>query len=294
MPELPEVETTVRGINATSLGKKITSFWCDAPSLLKGITPQNLEKALKNKSFSHVSRRGKYIIFALSDGNELLAHMKMTGHFLFGKYIKKEGKLLPEEVGTPLSDPYNRFVHYAFLFETGESLVFCDARKFGSLTLLEKGKSLESLKHLGGEPLSEDFDYDDFVEKLQKRKNLAIKKALLAQEIISGVGNIYADESLFLAKIHPETPLFQTEEKQIKKLFSCVVEVLESGIVYGGDSTSDYRNIYGEKGKHHGFHKVYQKTGQKCSRKLCKGMIQRIVVGGRGTHFCPHCQQKKN
>ncbi len=294
MPELPEVETTVRGMNETVKGLTITGFWCDWEKLIHDISPDKLKKNILGADFTTIERRGKNIFAHLSNGYTLIMHMKMTGHFMYGKYsyIKKENKWIPDDPLSPLADPYNRFVHVVFSLSNGYRLVFCDARKFGSIELVhtEKVQDHKRISTLGPEPLDKEFTYDAFLERLSKKRNSKIKQVLLDQSIVAGIGNIYADESLHKAGIRPERPISSLTNQDLKKLHSGIIASLRSGLYLGGDSTSDYRNIRGERGTSQHTHAVYRQTGESCRKKGCAGIIQRIVVAGRGTHFCPKCQ----
>ncbi len=294
MPELPEVETTTRGMRLTVLGTSITDFWCDWDNILRGITPAGLKKNIVGSSFVSVKRRGKNILAELSNGYTLVMHMKMTGHFMYGQYIyhKKTNTWSPKDMSLPLADPYNRFIHAVFTLSDDYHLVFCDARKFGKIELVETTRAREHarLSLLGPEPLEADFDLAMFVSRLARKERSTIKQTLLDQSVLAGVGNIYTDESLHRAGILPTTRVSDLTHIKLKKLHQSLKEVLAHGIEFGGDSTSDYRNIYGEAGGFHGTHKVYRRAGQACTKRSCKGIIQRSVVAARGTYHCPNCQ----
>jgi len=287
MPELPEVQTTVTGLNMTIVGLQISDVWSDYDSpYYKG------KETIKNKEYFKkfkdsivgstiisVSRRAKNVLINLDNGETILAHMKMTGHFLFDNYNKQ--------------DSFNRHIRFTITFTNGKKLYFSDMRKFAKIAFIKTDllESSEHLKHLGSEPLDRDFSFDRFIERMGMRPGAKIKIALLDQKIVAGIGNIYADESLWLAGIHPETRvsrLLKSDncDNSSRALYAAIRKLLKKGIKFGGDSMSDYRNVYGEKGKFQAKHNAYQKTGEKCSRKGCAGKIIRIVVGGRGTHIC--------
>jgi formamidopyrimidine-DNA glycosylase len=294
MPELPEVETTTRGMQEHLLGLTITGFWCGWDNMLRGANTKEFTKRLLGATFVGIERRGKNILAKLSTGDTLLMHMKMTGHFMYGDYLysKKTNSWSPAAPGTALSDPYNRFIHVVFSLSSGKQLVFCDARKFGSIELLSPG-GLEHhtrISSLGPEPLSTTFTKQVFRTRLLLKPNWTIKKALLDQTVLAGVGNIYADESLHRAGIHPETQVANISLTKQNALHAAIIVSLRSGLELGGDSTSDYRNIYGERGASQNTHHVYRMTGTNCTKRNCPGIITRIVVAGRGTHFCPLCQ----
>jgi formamidopyrimidine-DNA glycosylase len=296
MPELPEVETTTRGLRETVQNKTITSIWCGWEKMFRGYSSKEVTKSAVGAKFVSFERRGKNILAHLSNNHTLIMHMKMTGHFMYGEYVynKREDTWKPKDQTSPLADPFNRFVHVVFTLSDGKHLVFCDARKFGKIELV---KTTQISNHsrvgvLGPEPLEKDFTYDIFMERLSKKKRSKIKPTLLDQTIIAGIGNIYSDESLFRSGIHPETIVENISKPKLKKLHTSIREVLEYGINFGGDSTSDYRNIYGEHGGFHETHKVYRRAGKACTRRSCKGIIERIVVATRGTYICPQCQEK--
>lgn len=290
MPELPEVETTRKGLEQTVIGLRINGFWSDTKNMCvpsieavrRGVVGSQIQKA---------ERQGKNLLIHLSNQQTLLIHLKMTGHLMYGTYVQNASGWTPNDANKALYDPYNRFIHAVFSLQNGKALVFCDARKFGKIEILDTAKvNLHArLSALGPEPIAHDFTLQEFDAKLSKTKR-TIKQTLLDQTVFAGVGNIYADESLFRASIHPlrNTSSLTLLEKRL--LYKAIREVLQSGVDFGGDSTSDYRNIFGERGAFHGKHKVYRRTGLPCTKQGCTGTIERIVVGGRGTHFCPICQ----
>jgi formamidopyrimidine-DNA glycosylase len=211
----------------------------------------------------------------------------MTGHIIYGKYdyIKKENKWVPNsQEKEPLHDPYNRFIHAVFSLSNGKSFVLCDSRKFGKITLIDD--IAKHFENIGPEPLSDNFSFEDFSNRLNLKKNRSIKTVLMDQSIIAGIGNIYSDEMLWLSAIHPESKSNNIPKSLLKNLFVNMKKVLKSGIDFGGDSMSDYRNVYGEKGKFQNKHSVYQKHKEKCVKKNCSGVIMKKVINGRSGHFC--------
>jgi len=220
---------------------------------------------------------------------------------LFGEYVKKvvssKKKVVrkeywePKTKTGPLNDPYNRFVHFVLSLENPKNkkishLAFCDSRKFGKVTIFHKDKKKEYFKNIGPEPLEESFAFIEFKKVLFKKPNGKIKEVLLNQEIIAGIGNIYSDEMLWLANISPKSILGNIPDKELKSLFQAMKKVLEKGISFGGDSMSDYRNIYGQRGDFQNHHNVYRKTKEKCGLKNCKGVIIKSIIGGRSSHYC--------
>jgi len=301
MPELPEVQTTASILNREIKGLKILDVWTDYDSPFnKG--KNNIKdkkyfslfkKAVLNKKILGVERRAKNVLINVSGNKTILVHMKMTGHLLYGKYKFQNKKWFPVDDG-PLADPFNRFIHLAFSLSDKNTLVLSDTRKFAKVFVFDTDKAKETadLKKLGPEPLDSGFTYKIFKERISKKPNGKIKTVLMDQEIIAGIGNIYSDEVLYLAGIHPVTRVKDISEAKLKVLYTNIIRVLKQSIKIGGDSMSDYRNPLGEKGGYQKIHKVYRKTGKKCVMKGCKGIIRRMKVGGRSAHFCD-CHQTK-
>lgn len=304
MPELPEVETTVRGLRKNVIGLKIKNVWTDLSTKDKR-QRENVANPLYFKFFKKevtgqkiisTERRAKNILINLNNGKTILIHMKMTGHLLYGKYINpslSKGRVgvrwIPQDTEGPLGDPFNRFVHVIFNFTNGKSLAFSDARKFGKITLVDTNKIHESkhLNNIGPEPLDPKFTITNFKLRINKKINGKIKTVLMDQSILAGIGNIYSDEILWKAGVHPEKMARKTKEKELEKIFKAMKEILKKGIYFGGDSMSDYRNIDGLPGKFQLKHKVYKKAGKRCEKKGCLGIILRKKINGRSAHFCP-------
>lgn len=307
MPELPEVTTTVRGLQKVLPGLVFVDVWTDLSK--KKQTVKQFKDTIKNDTFFKkfkrkiigekvikVERRAKNILIHISGGNTILIHLKMTGHLLFGEYRKvasskkKVGRKIqwvPKDTG-PLNDPYNRFIHVVFTFSDGKHLTFCDSRKFGKVTIiptLDLQKTLH-LKNIGPEPLEKVFTFARFKERLFLKPNGKVKTILMDQSIIAGIGNIYSDEMLWSAGIQPESNPTKIPQKKLLGLYKEMKKVLEKGIDFGGDSMSDYRNIHGEKGNFQNKHNVYQKKNTKCVKKSCGGVIIKKVINGRSAHFC--------
>lgn len=300
MPELPEVHTTVAGINLVAKGKKITEVWSayNSPfhagkNNIKNVHYfKNFRKAIVGAKILKAERRGKNILIDLSNDHTVLIHMKMTGHLLYGKYIFKKDTWFATASG-PLQDPYNQFIRLVFSLSDGKHLAFSDVRKFAKVFIFPtKEKTLvPDLAELGPEPLDKNFDYKNFVERLKTKPGGKIKQVLMAQETIAGIGNIYSDEMLWSSGIHPLSIVESIPENKLKSLFKEMEDVLKRGIHFGGDSESDYRNIHGEPGEFQNKHHVYRHTGETCSRRNCDGIISKIKVGGRSAHFCPKHQE---
>ncbi len=282
MPELPEVQTTASGLDRIIPGLVISDVWTEYNSAyfhgsdnIKD--PQYFKyfkKKIKNTKIIRVTRRAKNVLIHLSNNHTILIHMKMTGHVMYGNYNRK--------------DPFNRFIRLIFYLSNGKTVELCDMRKFAKVTLLPTETMHETihLKGIGPEPLEKEFTFAVFKNQINKKPQGKIKLILMDQSIIAGIGNIYADESLWRAGINPEKLVKDISDKKLKKLYKAMRTTLLKGIDFGGDSMSDYRNIDGQPGKFQEKHRAYRKTGTTCSKPRCKGKIVRIVVGGRGTHFC--------
>jgi formamidopyrimidine-DNA glycosylase len=304
MPELPEVHTTATMLNKILKGLRITSVWTsyNSPSHKGKDNIKNPEffkifsKKITGAEFKKGYRRGKNVLLELDNGYTVIIHMKMTGHLLYGKYKKVKSKNLKErskekwetvEEG-PLKDSKNQFIRFVMSLSDGRHLVLSDMRKFAKVTI-EKTTELETSKHIGGigpEPLETTFNLKLFTERLMLRPRSKIKQVLMNPEIIAGIGNIYSDEALFLAGIHPESRVNEIPSEKMSELFKAVKKVLTKGIDFGGDSTSDYRNPLGVHGNFHHHHQAYRNTGKPCAQKGCSGTIRKVKIGGRSAHFC--------
>lgn len=310
MPELPEVHTTVTGLQKVLPSLTIQDVWTDMWSDAKlskntikdrGYFPY-FTKYVLGKKILGVRRRAKHILIDLDNGFTLIIHMKMTGHLMHGKYAEnknyngKEWPWVPTDKTSPLNDPYNRHIRVLFTLSDAKKkithLAFSDSRKFGTM-VVEKTDSLhmERLAHLGPEPLETDFTLPVFKERLMKSPLRAIKTVLMDQSVVAGIGNIYSDEMLHRARILPTRTARSLKNDEWKRLFAAMKEVLMKGIDFGGDSTSDYRNIEGSRGKFHENHLVYLRTKEKCLARGCKGVIEKLSIGGRSAHFCRTCQK---
>ncbi|HEY4504358.1 MAG TPA: bifunctional DNA-formamidopyrimidine glycosylase/DNA-(apurinic or apyrimidinic site) lyase [Candidatus Paceibacterota bacterium] len=294
MPELPEVETTVRGLRARVLGKTITDFYCDAPDMIRYISVATLKKLVVGKRIRATRRRAKHILIDLSGGKTLVIHMMMTGHLLYGKYAQTGPKVRlwePDLKVGPLRDQYNRFIHAVFTLSNGRHIAFCDMRKFGKIAIHDTNNLhvIKELADLG--PELWELKTVEFVKIMRTKKTGKIKQILLNQKVLAGVGNIYSDEGLWAAAIHPCSKPGKIPVPKLTKLFKALVVITKRSLKTGGDSMSDYRNVDGVGGKFQNFHKAYRQTGKACKHPGCRGKIKRIVVGTRGTHFCSRHQK---
>ncbi len=308
MPELPEVQTTVNGLRKRVVGLTITDAWSDYNSaFFKGSGSikdpayfAQFKKLILGRKIISAERRAKNILINLEGNATILVHMKMTGHLMYGTYrvnpkfgARSSKSRMKEECWEAvepesLKDPFNRHVHFMLTFDNGRNLSLSDMRKFAKVALVSTDIAHESphLIGIGPEPLEKSFTFDKFDERLELRPNGKIKPVLMDQAIIAGIGNIYADESLWRARIHPLERVKNIPIQKRKILFEATKKTLARGLDFGGDSTSDYRNIDGEKGKFHENHYAYRRTGERCQRKGCKGIIRRIMIGQRSAHFC--------
>ncbi len=293
MPELPEVQTTVSDLEKKILGRVFVDVWTDCEKIIKKPKSfREFKKKIKGKKIEKIWRRGKNIIFNLSGKppSFLLIHQKLTGHLLLGKWeIKKErGKIkIESKIEGPLKDPINLFLHLIFYLDNGFQLGLSDLRKFAKVTLLDKKELEKEIEELGPEPLDENFTFEKFKKVLPKKGK--IKEVLMNQKIIAGIGNIYSDEILWRAKIHPLKEVFELKENQLREIFKAMKEILKEAIKRGGESISDYRRITGEKGNFDEIRKVYRREGEKCFR--CQSKIKRLKIKGRSSYFCEKCQK---
>lgn len=265
MPELPEVETIKRELEKSVIGKKITEVCVHHSLVIRQPSVEKFKKELAGATIKNVLRKAKLLIFGLSNGKFLAVHLKMTGQLVYPGDGKKS------RVTFHLSD--------------GKNLDFNDQRLFGELRLVDDWRSLKFIQGLGPEPF--DLNLEQFKEMLAAKK-AKIKPLLMNQNFISGIGNLYAAESLFRAKIHPQRPAQSLSDKEKELLFKETKDVLTEAISYGGSSVDNYVRLSGEKGNYVSRHKVYNREGKPCIR--CKTPIKRIALGGRGTYFCPKCQ----
>lgn len=274
MPELPEVETVRRGLEKLILGKKISNIDIRYPKMIK-TDMQEFQKEMPGQVIQSMGRRGKYLLFYLSD-KVLISHLRMEGKYFY----------YPDQV------PERKHAHVLIHFEDGGTLVYEDVRKFGTMELLAP-ELLEAYfisKKLGPEPTEQDFDLGRFKLALKKSKK-PIKSHLLDQTLVAGLGNIYVDEVLWRAKVHPARISQSLTAQEARKVHDETIKVLGQAVEKGGSTIRTYTNAFGEDGTMQEFHQVYDKTGQACSR--CGAIIEKIQLGGRGTHFCPKCQRRK-
>jgi formamidopyrimidine-DNA glycosylase len=271
MPELPEVETVVRGLRAPLIGHTVLGVWHDWQRTIRTPDAESFAARIIGQSFRAVTRRAKYILCEL-DHDVLVVHLKMTGRL----YVTHDNAVHDAD----------RWVHFRAQLDGGQQLRFSDARKFGFVALV---RSLDEIAPLiGPEPLEDDFTVDVLRERLRRHRK-AIKALLLDQAVLAGVGNIYADESLWRAGIHPLRPSDSLSDTEVALLHVAIRDSLTGGIDHEGASINWYRKPDGTAGEAQAHFFVYDRAGQPCQR--CNTTIVKTRVAQRGTHYCPVCQK---
>ena len=300
MPELPEVQTIVSDLRKILPGLKIMDIETDWKKMFKNCSFENFKKEVIGEKILAVRRLGKNILIDLSGGKTILVHQKMTGHFLYGKWelvtppVAGGARWMGKEAGAIRDDPQNRFIHLVFNLSKGKQLALSDLRKFAKVLLWPTGKlsELEDINNLGPDPTTPDFDFNKFQERLAPLaaglagKKGKIKTVLMDQSVFAGIGNIYSDEILWLAGIHPLRQVSSLTREELEKIFSSTKKILKKAIEARGTSDSDYRDPSGNKGGYQKMLYVYGLEGEKCQKKD-GGIIARLKVGGRSAHFCP-------
>lgn len=266
MPELPEVETIRQELENSVLGKKITGVILNNPRVIREPGKDAFAKELKGAIIKKVLRKAKLLILELSTGKALAIHLKMTGQLVYPGDAKKS--------------------RVSFRFSDGKMLDFNDQRLFAELRLVDDWRKLKFIQGLGPEPF--DISAGRFEEMLNSRKT-KIKPLLMDQTFISGVGNLYAAEALFRARIDPSRPAASLSDKEKESLFREIVDTLKEAIRHKGSSIDQYVQLTGKQGNYVKYHKVYGREGKPCF--VCKTPVKRISLGGRGTYFCPKCQK---
>lgn len=281
MPELPEVETVARGLRRTILGRRILSVRLGKTDFIDD--PAALEQHLPGRQIEAVGRYGKLMLLRLSPVNgvgrvvangdalpaALLVHLGMTG------------QIAP----TPLEQPCAKHTHACFLLDDNRELRYTDPRRFGRLAYLSAEPLAEELRMFGADPL--EISSENFIEQTRSRR-ARIKALLLDQSFLRGVGNIYADESLWRAKIHPARLGATLKKKQARTLHRVLRKILEKAIVLRGSTISDFLDAEGQPGEYQQHHQAYGREGKRCYR--CRAVIRRAIVAGRSSYFCPKCQ----
>ncbi len=296
MPELPEVETVRRQLEPELVGRRITSASVLDERLTRPESPGSLERAVSGREVKSVTRRGKYLLIGVDGGRTLAIHLRMTGNLLLrdSEHGETADLMKTERLGGPRlyeSAPEPRHVRARFELDDGRSLVFTDMRRFGQAIVLDAGDQLAEFfaSRLGVEPLSGELTPERLLE-LAKDRKAPLKSFLLTQHRVAGIGNIYADEALWRARLHPLSPAGSMKLEHAARLVEGIVEALEAGLSLGGASIDDYRDARGERGSMQEEFLVHTREGEECRRG--DGVIQRIVVTGRSTYYCPACQER--
>jgi formamidopyrimidine-DNA glycosylase len=289
MPELPEVETIRSGLSRLLIGRQITKVEHNWGKSFPN-SPEDVASFLIGSHVIGVTRRAKVLIIALDSVYSLVIHLKVTGQLVFrGEQNFGAGHPSNSLVGK-LPD---KSTHVSFEFSDSSKLYFNDQRKFGWVRLLPTSEvpNIDFMKKLGPEPLAYDFTPAQFTSCLRRRFKSNIKSVLLDQTIVAGVGNIYADESLWGARIHPKSLVKDLSDQKIKKLFKELQFVLNLSIEKGGSTDRNYIDAEGKRGSYLTFARVFRREGKLCPR--CSHEIIKIRVAARGTHICPHCQREE-
>ncbi len=317
MPELPEVQTVVDGINEKIKGRIIADFWTDYYSKSyfgkKNIKDPKyfslFKKENKGSKILKAERRAKNILIFLDNENIIVIHLKMTGHLLFGDYffsqeentflprggyispkeLKKNKELSKEIEKNPLRDPFNKFIHFVISFKDGKKLALSDMRKFATIFYLKKNELDNFINEFGPEPF--DLNEKEFVF-MAKNKRGKIKTVLMNPYFIAGIGNIYSDEILWMTGVHPESEISKVSEKKLIEILKFAKKILKKSINLGGDSMSDFRNIEGRRGGFQKYHNCYKLEGTKCKKDKCNGVLEKKNINGRIGRYCPLHQKK--
>lgn len=289
MPELPEVETVKIGLQRLLPGRRVTSVETDWSKSFPN-AESDVQQFMVGATVAEVKRRAKVLMIELSTNYTLVTHLKMTGQLVFRAQDVRFGAGHPNE--SLVGELPDRSTRITITFSDESQLFFNDQRKFGWMRLIPTPEvmNLDFFQKVGPEPLSADFTAAEFQQRLQRRKNTNIKAALLDQTVIAGVGNIYADESLWGARIHPAVLVRDLKPAQFKKLYQELIYVLKLAIEKGGSTDKHYVNAEGKKGSYMSFARVFRREGQTCPR--CGSVIEKSRVAGRGTHTCPICQPR--
>ncbi|NOX98007.1 MAG: bifunctional DNA-formamidopyrimidine glycosylase/DNA-(apurinic or apyrimidinic site) lyase [Nitrospirae bacterium] len=272
MPELPEVEVIKDGLRRKLRNRTIKGVDILFKGSIKNLSPPVFGKRMLGRKFEDVSRRGKFLIFSLDNGSFLIIHLRMTGQLTY----------------CPSNEEADKYLCLKFILDNGYQLRFMDMRRFGVVYLVKKLEEITTLANLGPEPLESNFTALSLEEILKGQKK-KVKIVLMDQNLIAGIGNIYATEALYQAKINPERKANQLTEAEVKELHRAIRDILQRSISARGTSTDNYRDAEGKKGNFQYQLQVYQRGGEPCSR--CGAKISQIKISGRSTYFCPSCQK---
>lgn len=287
MPELPEVETVKRGLSVLIVGKRVQSVTSDTPKSFPN-SPSEVEQFLIGSTIIDIRRRAKVLLIDLSTERTLVIHLKMTGQLVYrGEQVFGAGHPNDSLIGE-LPDKTTRVI---VEFTDGSFLYFNDQRKFGWVKLYPSVEvpNIDFMQRVGPEPLEDELTYEGFIERIRRRAGTTIKAALLDQTVIAGIGNIYADEALWGARIHPAKRVADVEDEELHTLLDEIRYVLKLSIEKGGSTDRNYVNAEGKRGSYIDFARVFRREGLACPRHP-DVIIEKSRVAGRGTHTCPVCQ----
>jgi formamidopyrimidine-DNA glycosylase len=275
MPELPEVENIRRELDSVLRGKRIAFAEVARTSVVKNTDAGYFEQVMRSNVIDRFDRRGKYLLGRLASGHTLVVHLGMTGQL----YLSDAAEVR------------KKHTHVIWVLADGEEMRFTDVRRFGGIHLLDTDdvSGISGLHTMGPEPLNESFTVEKFRKLFLKKRSGAIKRWLLDQKFIAGIGNIYADESLFAAGIHPERDIASLSDTEIEMLYDSIQKILKQAIAEGGSSINDYINARGQKGGFQDSHKVYGKKDVPCPH--CGSPLSSCKIVGRTTTYCRHCQK---
>jgi len=278
MPELPEVETIKTQLEKLIVGKKVEKVEVGLPRMVK-LSLDKFRRIVVGSKIRSIKRRAKILIFELSNGWSMLVHLKLSGRLIFHRK------------GEALKDEDTKWNHLIYHFSDGSRLFHNDLRQFGYVKLIETIQLTDFFKKekLGPEPLERDFNFNDFLVILKRKPKAKIKQFLMDQRNIAGIGNIYSDEILFFAKVHPLRKISGLKPEEIKKIFEGIKKILPEALKFQGSSVDLYLTAFGREGEYVPRLKVYGREKKKC--KKCGGTVQRLKIGGRSAHFCPQCQK---
>ena len=279
MPELPEVETVARGLQTLIAGRRIVTVSLGKTDFMDN--PEAIEKELPGRSILAVERYGKFLLLRLSAAS-VSEHAQTSGGSALLVHLGMTGILLPQ----PVAEPARKHTHVAMLLDDGRELRYIDPRRFGRMAFLAGEILKNELERFGVDPLA--VSRDEFTERIQAR-HARIKALLLDQSVIRGVGNIYADESLWKAKVHPAAVGTKLTSDQLGRLHRALQDILKKAIALRGSSISDFLDADGMPGDYQRHHRVYGKEGKRCPR--CRTQIRRAIVAGRSSYYCPNCQK---
>lgn len=287
MPELPEVETVRRGLNELIIGRQIKTVSFDTARSFPN-DAQSVRSFMTDATVIVVRRRAKVLMIDLSTDYTLVIHLKMTGQLVFVSTESRFGAGHPND--SLIGDLPDKSTRVIIKFADESQLFFNDQRKFGWMKLIPtlEVPNMAFMLKVGPEPLASEFTPGEFAARFTRRANTSIKAALLDQSVIAGVGNIYADESLWAAKIHPRTKVADVQSTKYHLLYTELRSIMNLAIQKGGSTDRNYVNAEGEKGSYMDFARVFRREGLECPR--CGTVIVKFKSASRGTHICPHCQ----